>query len=115
MNYIVKLAPELYAYYKQLENEIKQGKKINEKEYKLICKGIKILKQDFRQGSHISKKNQGAYEYFVKKYNVKNLWKLDVSRDWRLIYTIEGNEVEVISFILESLSHKEYERKLGYH
>ncbi len=114
MNYRVKLSPELYKYFKLLEEEVKSGNKINEKEYKLICKGIEQLKIDFRKGFHISKKNQRAYEYFVKKYNVKNLWKLDVSKEWRLIYTVEGTEVEVISIILESMDHKEYERKLGY-
>ena len=111
----VRLNEELYEYYKKIELELQSGNKVNEREYKLISKGIELLKLDFRKGEHISKKNQRAYEYFVKKYNVKNLWKLDVSQDWRLIYTIEGNEVEVISFVLESLSHKEYERKLGYH
>ncbi len=115
MNCRVKLSPELYKYYEKIELEVKQGKMVNEREYKLICKGIELLKEDFRKGMHISKKNVSAYEYFIKKYNVKNLWKLDVSKDWRLIYTVEGNEIEVISFILESLSHKEYERKLGYH
>ena len=51
---------------------------------------------------------------YVEKYGITNLWKLNVSKDWRIIYTIQGNEIEVISIILESLSHKEYERKFGY-
>ena len=114
MLFRVKLSPELYEYFKKIEKEIEQGDKTNEREYKLIKKGIKMLKQDYRKGVHISKKNRRAYEPFIKKYNITNLWKLNVSKDWRLIYTVQGTEVEVVSVILESLNHKEYDRVLGY-
>jgi len=114
MNYQVRIVPELYEYFKKIEDEINKGDKTNEKEYNLIKKGIDLLKQDYKSGDHVSKRNQKAYSYYIKKYGIKNLWKLNVSKDWRIIYTIRGSEVEVISIILESLSHKEYERKFGY-
>ena len=114
MSFQVRIVPELYEYFKKIENEVLRGNKINENEYKLIKKGIELLKQDYKYGEHISKKNQKAYFYYIKKYGITNLWKLNASKDWRIIYTVQGNEVEVISIILESLSHKEYERKFGY-
>ena len=43
-----------------------------------------------------------------------NLWKYDLPKGWRLLYSVRGNEIIVISIILEWLSHKEYERRLGY-
>ena len=110
----VKIIPELYNYFKKIENEIRDGIKTNEKEYNLIKKGIELLKQNYKNGEHISKRNQKAYSYYIKKYGIKNLWKLNVSKDWRIVYTLQGNQVEIISIILESLSHKEYERKFGY-
>jgi len=51
---------------------------------------------------------------YVVKYNITNLWKYNLPNGWRLIYTIRGSEVEIISVILEWFSHKEYERKFGY-
>ena len=114
MTFQVKIFPELYEHFKKVEDEFKNGNKTNEREYKLIKKGIELLKQDYKSREHISKRNQKAYSYYIKKYGVTNLWKLNVSKDWRIIYTVHGTEVEVISVILESLSHKEYERRFGY-
>jgi len=51
---------------------------------------------------------------YVSKYGVGNLWKYDLPNSWRLIYTIRGGKVIVISVILEWMDHKEYERRFGY-
>jgi Txe/YoeB family toxin of Txe-Axe toxin-antitoxin module len=52
---------------------------------------------------------------YVRKYSVNNLWKYDLPRGWRLMYTVTpSNEVELISAILEWFSHKEYEKRFKY-
>ena len=52
---------------------------------------------------------------YIKKYNVKNLWKYDLPQGWRLIYTITAeNEVQLISAILEWFNHPEYEKRFHY-
>ncbi|MFQ6129845.1 MAG: hypothetical protein ACE5OT_03440 [Candidatus Hadarchaeaceae archaeon] len=51
---------------------------------------------------------------YLKKYNVDNLWKYDLPKGWRLLYSVRRNEIIVISIILEWLPHKEYERRFGY-
>jgi len=51
---------------------------------------------------------------YLKKYNVDNLWKYDLPKSWRLLYSVRRDEVIVISIILEWLPHKEYERRFGY-
>jgi len=51
---------------------------------------------------------------YLKKYNVDNLWKYDLPKSWRLLYSIRRDEIIVISIILEWLPHKEYERRFGY-
>ena len=53
-------------------------------------------------------------KYYSKKHDVKNLWKYDLPKGWRLLYSVGGNENIVISVILEWLPHKEYERRFGY-
>ena len=47
-------------------------------------------------------------------YEIDNLWKYDLPRGWRLMYSVARDEVIVISIILEWLPHKEYERRFGY-
>ena len=51
---------------------------------------------------------------YLRKYSINNLRKYDLQNGWRLLYTLKGNQVEIISIILEWLSHKEYEKKFGY-
>ena len=42
----------------------------------------------------------------MRKYNLPNAW--------RLAYTLKGNEVEIISIILEWFDHEGYEKRFGY-
>lgn len=51
---------------------------------------------------------------YVQKYGITNLWKYDLPNGWRLLYTVVGNEVKIVSVILEWMTHKEYERRFGY-
>ncbi|MBU2638634.1 MAG: hypothetical protein KJ955_06685 [Nanoarchaeota archaeon] len=53
-------------------------------------------------------------DYYIQKYGVTNLWRIELSNYWRLIYTIQSNEVEVIDFVLGIIDHKEYDKKFGY-
>ncbi len=51
---------------------------------------------------------------YKEKYHITNLWKRDLGGDWRLIYTIDSNAIEVVSIILEWMDHKHYNRKFRY-
>ncbi len=50
---------------------------------------------------------------YLKK-GIKNLWKYDLPRGWRLMYSVVNEEVVVVSVILEWFDHKEYERRFKY-
>jgi len=77
-----------------------------------IKQKIDFLKENPEYGTHISK-NKIPREYLIK-YEVNNLWKTNLSGAWRMIYTIKGSEVEILSVILDIFSHKDYDKKLGY-
>lgn len=49
-----------------------------------------------------------------KEYNVTNLWKYNLPNAWRLLYSIENQQIYVVSIVLEWMTHKEYERKFKY-
>jgi len=51
---------------------------------------------------------------YLKKHNVHNLFKYNLPSAWRLLYSIEDNQIFVLSIILEWLDHKEYERRFKY-
>ncbi len=92
--------------------ELKAGK-FEEKELaSFIERAIKDLKENPLIGIAIPKKLWPS-EY-VRKFGVNNLRKYDLPGGWRLIYTLRGNEIEIVSIILEWFSHKDYERRFGY-
>ena len=43
-----------------------------------------------------------------KQYAVSNLWRVELSQFWRMLYTIKGDQIEIICFILEIVNHSEY-------
>ena len=49
-----------------------------------------------------------------KEYAVKNLWKYDLPKGWRLLYSIVNEEIVVISIIIEWFDHKSYEKRFKY-
>jgi Txe/YoeB family toxin of Txe-Axe toxin-antitoxin module len=51
---------------------------------------------------------------YLKRYDVRNLWKYNLPRGWRLMYSIVNNEILVVSLILEWMDHKDYELRLKY-
>ncbi|MBI2558204.1 hypothetical protein HYW20_02690 [Candidatus Woesearchaeota archaeon] len=77
-----------------------------------IKQKIEFLKDNPEYGIHIPK-DRIPKEY-IMKYDVNNLWKVNLSGAWRMIYTIRGSEVDIISLILDILNHRDYERKFGY-
>lgn len=48
------------------------------------------------------------------KYEINNLWDINLVDYWRMLYTLRGDRVEVICLILEYMSHPEYDKKFGY-
>lgn len=59
------------------------------------------------------KKSQIPKEY-IKKYDITNLWRIELSNFWRLTYTIKSDEVEIINFVLDIVDHKSYNKIFGY-
>lgn len=51
---------------------------------------------------------------YLQKWGVKALWKYNLPNAWRLIYTVIGDEIKIVSVILEWMPHKEYERRFHY-
>jgi hypothetical protein len=51
---------------------------------------------------------------YLKNYGVDNLWKYNLQKGWRLLYSVRRDEIVVVSIILEWLPHKEYERRFRY-
>lgn len=77
-----------------------------------IKQKIEFLKVNPEYGIHIPK-NRIPKEYILK-YDINNLWKVNLSGAWRMIYSIKGSEIEIIALILDVVDHKTYDKKFGY-
>ena len=77
----------------------------------IIEKGISKLKADREAGKRIRK---SLIPKYYSKYDVTNLWKINLDSFWRMTYTIMGTDVRLMAIVLEVLDHKKYDRRFGY-
>ena len=91
---------------------LKEGKFEDKQLFHFIERATKDLEKDPMCGVKIPKE-LWPKEY-IKKYHITNLWKYDLPNGWRLTYTIETNEILIVSIIIEWFCHKEYERRFKY-
>ena len=93
-------------------DSLKKGKFEDKQLYGFLDRAIDELKKNPTCGIKIPKK-LWPNEY-SKNYEITNLWKYDLPNAWRLVYTIETDEVKIVSIILEWFNHKEYEKRFRY-
>ena len=70
------------------------------------------LKIDPQHGIHIPRKN--VSKTTANRYGTDRLWKINLVGYWRMIYTLIGDEVKIITFVLEFMDHKKYDKVFGY-
>lgn len=110
----VILLDEADIEYKRLNEvvgqQLKEGKE-NTQEMQLlrsINQKRDLIKANPFYGDNIEKKK------IPKIYNVQNLWRVELTNYWRMLYTIKGDEVQIICFVLDILDHKRYNKIFGY-
>lgn len=91
---------------------LKEGKFEDEELYKFISRAMDDLKKDPACGTKVPRNLWP--KLYIKKYSVTNLWKYDLPNAWRLVYTIETDEVRIVNIILEWFDHKGYEKRFNY-
>lgn len=77
-----------------------------------IKQKIEFIKANPFYGDNISKALIPR-EYIIK-YNAKNLWRVELTNYWRMLYTIKGDQIEIICFILNIINHDKYNKLFGY-
>jgi hypothetical protein len=92
--------------------DLKKGDSSEKELFNFIVQALGNLEGNAHCGIQIPKK-QIPKEY-IRRYGIKNLWKYDLPRGWRLIYSVLEEEILVISLVLEWFNHDAYERRFKY-
>lgn len=95
----------------ELEN-LRNSKTEDKKLYDWINRALDDIEENAFCSIQVPKKL--IPKIYIDKYGIDNLWKYDLPRGWRLLYSIANGEICVISIVLEWMDHKEYERRFGY-
>jgi len=109
MKSIIRYADEKL---KETLNKLKDSKTEDKKLYEWINRAMDDLEENAFCGIQIQKRL--IPKVYLDKYRIDNLWKYDMLRGWRLIYSITNDEVNVLSIILEWMDHKDYEKRFNY-
>ena len=112
-NIKVKYSPIFEEQLKKLRETIKEK---DSKFHKQLLTAIEREKDNLIINQHrgIQIKKKLIPKEYIIDYGVKNLWKINLPDFWRMIYTITGNELEIISVLLEFMNHKDYNKKFKY-
>ncbi len=78
----------------------------------MLERAVGVLKENPYAGDRI-RRRQIPVEYRLRYGPLENLWKYNLSRSWRLVYTV-ARDAGVVVVVLEWFSHDEYERRFGY-
>lgn len=98
---------------KVISNINKDNSKLGKMLSKSISEKIELLKQNPHFGEPI--KSKQIPKWFLKKYDIKYLFKVRLANYWRLLYTITGtNEIEIVIVIVEFVNHEEYNDIFGF-
>ncbi|MGV8162218.1 MAG: hypothetical protein ACP5N2_02675 [Candidatus Nanoarchaeia archaeon] len=80
---------------------------------KAILRNLDELKRNPQKGQALAKCL--IPEEYLRKYEVLNLYRLELPFFWRMLYSLKSDgDVEIIAIVLDIINHKEYDKKFGY-
>jgi len=114
----VKLSEEAAQVYEELRVfvEEEKNKRIKSSFHQTLLRSIErvkeLLKENPFAGDQVPKRQIPSK--YIKLYDIDNIWRIELSKFWRLVYTITGNQVEIITFVMDIFNHQEYDKVFGY-
>ncbi|MBI4361256.1 hypothetical protein HY572_05795 [Candidatus Micrarchaeota archaeon] len=109
----VILSPEAEDVYRYL-NERAPSSKLERSILNAVNKKVELIKANIHYGDPISKEK--IPKEYVQRYDVKNLFRVELPQFWRMLYTLKAgdSEIEIISFVLNIEPHPAYDKRFGY-
>lgn len=93
---------------KELQKAFEELEGKDKRLHKEIINALDTIKENAFFGRNVKKKL--IPKSIKEKYNLKNLWIYNLRKDWRLLYTVTNNQIEVLAIVLDWMNHKDYEK-----
>jgi Txe/YoeB family toxin of Txe-Axe toxin-antitoxin module len=71
-----------------------------------------LLKENPFAGDQIHKERMP--EKYIRLYGSENVWRIELSDRWRLVYSVSGDKIEIITFVMDIFNHRDYDKVFGY-
>ena len=104
-------AKEEYALLREVVEAQRKKGIANSEEIQLlksIDNKVELLKSNPVYGQSVPKK------LIPNTLDVDNLFLVELTGYWRMLYTLKTNQIEVVSFVLYIVDHKAYDKIFGY-
>ena len=103
-------AKEVYKYLNEEASDAKTGRTI----LNSVNQKIDFIKANPHYGNPVAKNL--IPKGYIEKYEITNLFRVELPNFWRMLYTLTEGEtkIEIISFVLDIIDHKDYNKKFGY-
>jgi hypothetical protein len=103
-------AEQVYQYLKDHQDDPKKNGSI----LRSVQMKADHIKRNPHFGNPISKKIMPSK--YQNKYGLKNLFRIELSGHWRMLYTLTNGETshEIVVFILDIMDHEDYNKLFGY-
>ena len=114
----VKLSEEADEVYQELNKIVGEEKLkgIDSSFHQTLLRSINrvrdLLKQNPFAGDQVPKRQ--IPQKYTQKFDVDNVWRIELADRWRLVYTITGNQIEIVTFVMDIFNHKDYDNVFGY-
>ena len=113
----IQFDKEAYKEYEELQELVSKGEKTkNKPTYNQLLESVntalKNIKANHNYGDLIPRKY--IPKKTIEKYGTDKILRVELVGYWRLLYTLIGDEVKIIAFILEYLNHEEYNKRFNY-
>ncbi len=92
-----------------IEAQGKTPQKADKQLLSSIERSLDLLKTNPFSGDSV------PHKFWPREFSeLPNLFRMELSQFWRLLYYVTGDEVRVISVVFEIIDHGEYDKLFGY-
>lgn len=114
---VIKFDEGAYKEYLKLQKVVAKGKASKKKPtYSQLLSSINTALRNIKANPHYGDLIPRRYisKSTIQRYGTDKILRVELVGYWRLLYTLIGDEVKIIAFILEFMDHDKYNKIFGY-